>query len=42
MQILFEDCSVPYLEYSGREVLEGIMYFFKKVLFSFIYSLPGP
>lgn len=26
MQILFEDCSVPYLEYSGREVLEEIMY----------------
>lgn len=26
MQILLEDCSVPYLEYSGREELEGIMY----------------
>lgn len=34
-------CSVPYLEYSGKEALEGIIYFLK-VLSNFAYSLPAP
>lgn len=33
MQILFEDCSLPYLEYSGREALEGIMDLKKRVVY---------